>query len=379
MPKFSPEQELLFATAREVAHERIAPIARRAEETDEHPGDLIELYTELGWPSITKPQAHDGPGGGVTEWCLLMEAISEVSVASAHILTQPSIYLLVDLLGSEEQKARLFPLLDSRWSCFMASEDGAGSDVGAIRTSAVEKDGYYVLNGHKAWASNANFAELFVVLASVAPGTGAAGLRIFVADGRETTGIQVGPPERLMGLRGSAVCEVVLDNVEVPAENMLVGRGGGTRDFVEFMNATRPHVGAQAVGLAQNAMECALRHTRERRQFGQPVFEFQAVSHMISDMAIGIEAARELVYQASAEFDRQGPRRGELAAMCKVFATDVAMRVATDAVQCLGGSGYSRDYPVERMMRDAKVLQIYEGTSQILRSQIAKQVSRRIT
>lgn len=379
MPNLSPEQELLFATAQEVARERIAPIARRAEETDEHPDDLLELYTELGWPSITKPEAHDGPGGGVTEWCLLMEAISEVSVACAHILTQPSTYLLFDLLGSEEQKARLFPMLDSRWSCFMASEEGAGSDVAAIRTSAEEKDGYYVLNGRKAWASNANFAELYVVLASVAPGSGAAGLRLFVVDGRDAGGIKVGPPERLMGLRGSAVCEVVLDDVEVPAENMLLGKGGGTRDFVEFMSAARPHVGAQAVGLARNAMECALRYTRERRQFGQPVFEFQAVSHMIADMAIGIEAARELVYRASTEFDRRGSRRGELAAMSKVFATDMAMRVATDAVQCLGGAGYTRDYPVERMMRDAKVLQIYEGTSQILRNQIAKQLARRLS
>lgn len=369
---------MLFATAREVAHERIAPIARRMEESDEHPTDLLELFSTLGWPSITKPESHGGPGGGVTEWCLLMEAISEVSVAAAHILTQPSTYLLFDMLGSEDQKARLFPMLDARWSCFMASEEGAGSDVAAIRTSAVEKDGYFVLNGRKAWASNADFADVFVVLASIAPGTGAQGLRLFVVDGKESTGIKVGPPERLMGLRGSAVCEVSLDGVEVPTDNMLIGRGGGTRDFVEFMNGTRPHVGAQAVGLANSAMECALRHTRDRRQFGQPLFEFQAIAHMIADMAIGIEAGRELVYLACAEFDTRGPRRGELAAMSKVFATDVAMRVTTDAVQCLGGSGYSREYPVERMMRDAKVLQIYEGASQVLRNQIAKQVSRRV-
>ncbi|HZZ51765.1 MAG TPA: acyl-CoA dehydrogenase family protein [Pseudonocardia sp.] len=376
MPNLSSEQEMLLATAKRVAHERIEPIARRAEEKDEHPEDLLELYTELGWPEITKPEAYGGPGGGVTEWCLLMEAISEVSVACAHVLTQPSTYLLIDLFGSAEQKARLFPVLDSAWSCFMASEHGAGSDVAAISTTAIEKNGYYVLNGHKAWASNANFAKLFVVVASIAPGSGAAGLRIFLVDGRDSDGIRVGPPERLMGLRGSAVCEVVLDDVEVPAENLLSG-GGGTRDFVEFMSGTRPHVGAQAVGLAQAAMECAIGYTRQRHQFGQAIFDFQAISHLIADMAIGIEAARELVYKAAIEFDRRGPRRGELAAMAKVLATDVAMKVTTDAVQCLGGSGYTRDYPVERMMRDAKVLQIYEGTSQILRNQVAKQVGRR--
>jgi butyryl-CoA dehydrogenase len=178
-------------------------------------------------------------------------------------------------------------------------------------------------------------------------------------------------------LRGSSVAQVLLDNVEVPAENLLM-RQGGTRDFVEFITATRPHVGAQAVGVANGAMRYALGYTLGRRQFGRPVFEFQAVSHMIAEMAIQIEAARELVYAAAAESDSGGERRGEIAAMCKVFAADMAMRVTTDAVQCLGGAGYSSEYPVERMMRDAKVLQIYEGSTQVLRGQIATQLARRL-
>jgi butyryl-CoA dehydrogenase len=377
MPVFTPEQEALSATARQVVRDRIAPIARRIEDTGEHPYDLLDLYRALGWDSITKPVLYGGPGGGVTEWCLLMEAIAECSLACAHLLIHPSFHLMLDRLGSADQKEKWFGVFDERWGAFLASEPEAGSDVAAVTTSAVQKNGYFVLNGRKSWISNGEYADLFAVVATVEPGSGAPGLRLFLVDGRESQGIVVERSERLMGLRGSGAAQLLLDNVEVPAENMLV-REGGTKDFVEFITATRPHVGAQAVGLARGAMECALRYTRERRQFGRPVFEFQAISHMIADMAIGIEAARELVYAAARESDTDGPRRGELAAMCKVFAADMAMRVTTDAVQCLGGAGYTVDYPVERMMRDAKVLQIYEGTCQVLRGQVAAQLSRRM-
>jgi alkylation response protein AidB-like acyl-CoA dehydrogenase len=377
MPNFTQEQLDLFDTARKVVAERIEPIARRIEASGEHPDDLTELYRSLGWSSITKPAEYGGAGGGVTEWCLLMEAVSEASLACAHMLTHPSLYLLVDKLGTPVQKEKFFALLDHRSSAFMASEAEAGSDVGAIRTTAVERDGCYVLSGRKNWISNGAYADLFAVVASVDLAMGAKGLRVFLVDTRESRGVVVERQEDLMGLRGSSVAQVLLDNVEVPAGNLLV-RQGGTRDFVEFITATRPHVGAQAVGVATGAMRCALSYTLGRRQFGQPVFEFQAVSHMIADMAIQIEAARELVYAAAAESDRQGERRGEIAAMCKVFASDMAMRVTTDAVQCLGGAGYSREYPVERMMRDAKVLQIYEGSTQVLRGQIATQLARRL-
>lgn len=375
MTMLTDEQLELSATARRVVRDRIAPIAERIERTAEHPDDLMPLYHELGWSSITKPERYGGAGGGVVEWCLLMEAVAEVSVACAHMLIHPSLYLMVDLLGTDQQREWMFALLDERSGAFMASEPDAGSDVGAIRTHAVERDGCYVITGRKSWVRNGAFADVYTVVATVAPGTGASGLRIFLVDGRETNGIHVERTEDLMGLRGSTVAQIVLEDVVVPAENMLI-RHGGTRDFVDFITTTRPHVGAQAIGLAKGAMECALRYTRERKQFGVPVFEFQAVSHMIADMAIEIEAARGLVYAAAVESDRHGPRSGELAAMCKVFATDVAMRTTTNAVQCLGGAGYTRDFPVEHMMRDAKVLQIYEGTSQVLRGQVAAQLNR---
>jgi alkylation response protein AidB-like acyl-CoA dehydrogenase len=377
VPTFSTEQLQLQDTARRVVVERIADIGTRVEKTAEHPHDLVELYRELGWLSLTAPVEYGGGGGGTTEWCIVIEAVAEVSPVCASLLGKNSVNMLLARLGTDDQKRTFFPIIEQRTVSFMASEADAGSDVAAIRTTAIEKDGYYVLNGRKQWVSSGGHADFFVVLANIEPGSGARGIRMFLVDGKESSGIEVEREEELMGMRGKSVAQIVLTDVEVPAANMIQGEGG-TRAMVEFMTAARPNVGAAAVGLAQGATDYALRYTLERKQFGRPVFEFQAVSHMIAEMATQVEAARELVYAAAMEVDRRGPRRGELASMSKVFCTDVAMRVTTDAVQCLGGAGYTKDHPVERMMRDAKVMQIYEGTNQIQREAIAKQLARRV-
>jgi alkylation response protein AidB-like acyl-CoA dehydrogenase len=377
MAVFTEEQLELKKTARRVARERVAPVSGQIEKSGEHPGHLVDLFRSLGWLSLTTPTEYGGVGGGTTEWCIVQEELAQVSSVAAHLLGHNSVNTLLSLMGSQEQKMRFFPILEERYSCFMASEPDAGSDVSSIRTTAVEKDGHYVINGRKQWVGHGGYADFYIVVATVDPGAGARGLAIFLVDGHESSGIIVEREEDLMGMRGASVAEITLESVEVPAANRIDG-GNGIRDFVEFMVTARPTSAAQAVGLSQAAMEYALRYTHERRQFGRPVYEFQAVSHMIAEMATQIEAARELTYWAAGEVDRHGPRRGEIVSMAKAFATDVAMRVTTDAVQCMGASGYSKEHPVERMMRDAKILQIYEGTNQIQRESIAKLLSRRL-
>jgi len=285
--------------------------------------------------------------------------------------------MVLRFAGTAEQQARLFPVVEERVSCLASTEPEAGSDLGAIRTHAVEVGGAYVVNGTKCFITNGDVADVYTTLVTLEPGSGPAGVRLLLIDGRESAGVSVTGRERKMGLRGSTIVTLSFDDVEVPAGNMIAGDRGFAA-LMGMFDFARPNVAAQGVGLATAAMEYALGYTLERRAFGRPVYEFQGVSFMIADMAIRIEAARELVYAAAAEIDRRGPRAGELAAMAKTFCTDTAMAVATDAVQCLGGHGYLADHPVERMMRDAKVLQIYEGTNQIQRLILSRILAGRI-
>jgi alkylation response protein AidB-like acyl-CoA dehydrogenase len=376
MPTLSPEQELFATTVRQVAAERITPIGTRMEETDEFPHDLLDLYRDQGWLSILTPAAHGGAGAGSTEWVILAEEISRVSTAACQLFQHFGAVLALRFAGTATQQARLFPRLEERVSCLASTEPEAGSDLAAIRTEAVDKGGSYLVNGTKCFITNGDVSDLYTTLVTVDPGSGAAGVRLLLVDGQESPGVTVTGRERKMGLRGTAIVTLAYDDVEVPAENLIGGDRGFSALMALFVFA-RPNVAAQAVGLATAAMDYALRYTLERRAFGRPVFEFQGVSFMIADMAIQIEAARELLYAAAAEIDRGGPRAGELSAMAKTLCTDTAMKVATDAVQCLGGHGYLADHPVERMMRDAKVLQIYEGTNQIQRVIVSRLLAQR--
>ncbi|GAA4548620.1 acyl-CoA dehydrogenase family protein [Pseudonocardia xishanensis] len=377
MPQFTEEQQALREVAREVARERIEPMARKLDERVVDPEELVALYRELGWMSLTVPEEYGGAGAGTTEWCIVAEEVAAVSMSAAHLLGHNGMNTMVALLGTDEQKARFFPRLDESFACFMASEPEAGSDVSSVRTVAVREGDEYVLDGRKQWVGHGGHAEIYTVVAKVDEGSGKQAIGLFFVDGRESPGMRAEREEDLMGLNGVSVAEVAVDGVRIPVTNRLGGRNG-TQEFIAFMNAARPTSAAQAVGMANAAMEYAVRYTHERHQFGQPVYRFQAVSHMLAQMATDIEAARELTYAAAAEIDRGGPRGGELVSMAKAFATDMAMRVTTDAVQCLGASGYSREHPLERMMRDAKIGQIYEGTNQIQRETIAKLLSRRL-
>ncbi|MGH9042322.1 MAG: acyl-CoA dehydrogenase family protein [Acidimicrobiia bacterium] len=366
MPRLSAEQELFAETVRRVATEQIAPIGARMEADDEFPHDLLALYRDQGWLSILTPAAHGGAEAGSTEWVILAEAISRVSTAACQLFQHFGAVLTLRFAGTAEQQARLFPRLEERVSCLASTEPEAGSDLGAIRTHAADKGGSYLVNGTKCFITNGDVSDIYTTLVTVDPGSGPAGVRLLLIDGRESPGVSVTGRERKMGLRGTSIVTLSFEDVEVPSENLI----GGHRGFGALMGMfvfARPNVAAQGVGLATAAMDYALGYTLERKAFGKPVYEFQGVSFMIADMAIQIEAARELLYAAAAEIDRGGPRAGELSAMAKTLCTDTAMKVATDAVQCLGGHGYLADHPVERMMRDAKVLQIYEGTNQIQR------------
>ena len=377
MPVLSPEQELFAATVARVAEERIAPIGARMEEDNRFPHDLIDLYRELGWLSLMTPEKYGGAEAGATEWVILAENIARVNAAAAQMFENFGPAIPLRFLGSEEQRDRLFPLLDDRIGCFAATEPEAGSDLAGIRTHAVDKGGSYLINGEKCFITNGGAANFFALVATVEPGSGWSGLRLFMVDGVESPGVSVIREEEKMGLRGSSLAALSFENVEVPAENMIGGETG-LRAAQQLLDFARPNVAGMACGLARGAMEYALAYTLERRAFGKPVYEFQGVSFPIADMAIRIEAGRELAYKAAAEVDAGGPRASELASMAKVFCTDTAMAVTTDAVQCLGGHGYLKAHPVERMMRDAKVMQIYIGTNQIQRMLVSEALARRV-
>jgi alkylation response protein AidB-like acyl-CoA dehydrogenase len=376
MPVLTDEQQQWAQTVRRVARERIAPIAVRMEAEDRLSMELLDLYRELGWFDLMTPLRFGGAEAGSTEWVILAEEICTVSAAAAQCFENFGPAIPLRAFGTEEQQARLFPILKERIGCFAATEPEAGSDVASLRTHAVDKGGYYVINGTKQFITNGSVANFFALMVTVEPGSGAKGIRMFMVDAKESNGVSVIREEQKMGLRGSSLAALAFDNVEVPADNMILGEGGfkAAQTLLDF---ARPNVAGMAVGLASAAMDYALQYTLERRQFGRPVYEFQGVSFMIADMAARIEAARELVYAAAAEVDRKGPRATELASMAKFFCTDVCMQVTTDAVQCLGGAGYMKDHPVERMMRDAKILQIYIGTNQVQRMILSRELAKK--
>ena len=372
MPVLTDEQEQWAGTVRRVAEERIAPLGARMEEEDRLSMELLDLYRELGWLDLMTPARFGGAEAGATEWVILAEEVAKVSTAAAQCFENFGPVIPLRMFGTEEQQARLFPRLSERIGCFAGTEPEAGSDLASLKTHAVDKGGSYVINGTKQFITNGGVANFFALLATIDPGSGARGLRMFLVDALESPGVSVIREERKMGLRGSSLAALAFDNVEVPADNMIEG---GFRAAQALLDFARPNVAGMAMGLASAAMEYALAYTLDRQQFGRPVYEFQGVSFMIADMAARIEAGRELAYAAAAEVDRKGPRATELASMAKFFCTDACMQVTTDAVQCLGGAGYMKDHPVERMMRDAKVLQIYIGTNQIQRMILSRELA----
>lgn len=373
------QQKTIKRLARRIAEERILPVRAELDEREEFPWTIMKDLADSDMFRVFIPKEYEGLGGGCLELCLVMEELSRIcsGIAVSYAASALGSFPLVEY-GTEEQKRKYLPDIASgkRLAAFALTEAAAGSDASAIRTTAERTKGGYILNGTKQFITNGGEAEIYTVIALTAKERGARGASAFLVE-KDMPGFSFGKKEKKMGIRASATRELVFRNCFVPEENMIGREGMGFIMTMRLLDRSRPGVGAQAVGLAQGALEAALDYARQRIQFGHPIISTQAIQHMLADMAIQVEAARLLVYAAARTIDSGVKDFTEEAAMAKVFASDVAMKVTTDAVQIFGGAGYMRDYPIEKMMRDAKITQIYEGTNQVLRSAIAFELRKR--
>ncbi|MCL4183035.1 MAG: acyl-CoA dehydrogenase family protein [Burkholderiaceae bacterium] len=376
--KFNEEQEAFRDSVRRLVQRHVAPIAAEIDETDRFPAELVKVFGEMGLMQLLVPEQYGGPGGDLTMMCIAREEISRVSPACATLAGLNTMFAMPLLhFGSAAQHQRfLSPLArEGVVTATAISEPQAGSDVSAIATRAVRRGDSYVLNGRKQWCSYGCEAEFIMLYARTSDEPGAAGISAFVIEPRRMPGVTFGRHERKMGFRGAPNTPIFLDDVQVPLENLVGEEGKGFRASMRALDMNRPTIGAQCVGLAQGALDAALAYSRERKQFKRSIADFQGIQFMLADMAIQIEAARCLVYECAQAADTGDWKRlNYCASIAKCFASDMAMKVTTDAVQIFGGYGYTRDYPVERWMRDAKLTQIFEGTNQIQRAVIAREL-----
>jgi alkylation response protein AidB-like acyl-CoA dehydrogenase len=373
--RLTDEQELLRQTVGRLADDRIAPRAAEIDAKAEFPWDVKELLAEHEILALPFAPEYGGVSGELLSLCLAIEQIARVCVTSSLILAVQALAARpIVKAGTEEQKRRWIPDLAAgkRLAAFALTEAGAGSDAAAVRTTARREGNEYVIEGSKRFITNGGAADLYSVFALTDPDAPKGkGISCFVVEG-DSRGFSVPRLEHKMGIRGSPTAELLFDWVRVPADHLLGAEGQGYALALDTLQHSRPGIAAQAVGLAQGATDVALGYARTRMQFGKPIGEFQMVQAMLSDMATRTEAARHLLYHACVEIQAGSPHAMRWAAMAKLFAGDTAMAVTTDAVQVLGGYGYTADYPVERMMRDAKITQLYEGTQQIQRLVIAR-------
>jgi butyryl-CoA dehydrogenase len=365
--------------ARQVAETAVRPIAAELDRTGEYPWPVIEALRAAELMGIWIPREYGGQGAGVLDLCVVVEELSRAcgGVGVAYAVNALGSFPII-LGGTEAQKQRWLPPVASgeKLIAFGLSEKASGSDAGSLRTRAVLADGHYRIDGDKKWNTNGGAASIYTVYASTRPDRGSRGISPLVVE-KGTPGFEIGKREDLMGIRCVPVHELHFRDCRVPAGNLLgevEGRGFG--NAMQTLDRARPGVAAQAVGLAQGALDWAMRYTSERQQFGQSVMSFQSTQFRLADMATEIEAARQLVWSAARSIDEGHAGASKYAAMCKVFASDVAMRVTTEAVQMFGGYGYCRDYPVEKFMRDAKITQIYEGANQIQRLVIGRALTK---
>jgi len=366
-------QKTVREMARTIAEEKILPVRAELDEKEEFPWAIMKDLADTDMFAVFIPEEYGGLGGGSLELCLVVEELSRACPGVA-VSYAGSLLGCFDLLkyGSEEQKRKYLPDIASgkRLAAFAVTEAEAGSDIGNIKTTATRTDEGYVINGTKQFITNGGEADLYTVIVSTDKSKGARGASALLVE-KDTPGFSFGRKEKKMGIRTSATRELVFEDCLVPAENIIGREGMGFIMTLKLFDYTRPGIAAQALGLAQGALDAATEYARERVQFGHPIISFQAVQHMLANMAIDVEAARALVYAVARAIDGGGKDFSKESAIAKVFASDTAMRVTTDAVQIFGGVGYMRDYPVEKMMRDAKIMQIYEGTNQVLRNTIA--------
>jgi len=377
MYELTEEQKLLQDTLRRLAREHVAPRAAEIDARAEYPQDMFELLRDQGLFALPFPEEYGGTGSVLTA-CLAIEELSRICYNTAYLLVVQWVpFAAVHAAGSEEQKARLLPALAAGEirMALAVTESGAGSDVGGLKTRASACDGGYAISGSKIFCTNAAVADFVITAARTSPGAGSRGISLFLVP-TDAPGFACVRNESKLGGRGVPSSELRYDDVRVSEADRLGDENDGFKRVMAAFNHSRPIIGARGVGLAQGAMDLAANYARERQAFGQPIGGFQGLRWIIADMAIQIEAARHLVYRAAAVIDREGTGKGSaaIAAMAKCFATDVAMKVAVDAVQVYGAAGISKDLPIERFMRDAKLLQIVEGTNQIQRNIVADTV-----
>ena len=370
------EQLELQEMVRDFVEKEITPYAAEMDRNNQSMPGLLEKAADMGLLNVIVPEEYGGPGLDSVTVAVIYEELGKgcAGVATSMAANSLASYPIL-IAGTEEQKQAPCDLLnDGKLAAFALTEPGAGSDAGGVATSAVKNKeaGTYTLNGTKAFITNGGIADTYLVFANTRKSGGIRGLTAFIVP-KGTPGFTVGKKEDKMGIRPSNTCELILQDVVIPESNRVGREGEGFRIAMNTLDSARPFVGAVSVGLAQAALDCAVKYAKERKQFGQPIASFQMIQSMIADMAMKVETARLMVLKACWMRD-QGLEFSKEAAMAKCYAADVAMQVTTDAVQVMGGYGYSREYPVEKMMRDAKIMQIYEGTNQIQRLVIANKI-----
>ncbi len=368
------DEQALIEAIRELAQARVAPRAAEIDHTGEFPWDMKELLAQQDILAMPFPVEYGGIGASELALVRAIEELSRCCATTALILAVQHLGATpIILAGNEEQKRKYFPRLASgEWTAaFGLTEAGSGSDAAAMRTVAVRKGDKYILNGSKRFITNGGLAQVNSIFAMTDPEKGTRGISAFIVE-KDYPGFSVGRIEEKMGIKGSQTAELLFSDCEVPAENLIGCEGDGFKIAMMTLDRTRPGIGAQAVGIAQGALDLAVSYSKQRVQFDKPIAENQGIQFMLADMAIKVEAARLLVYNVAEMIDRGEQHFSQYSAMAKTFASDAAMEVTNDAIQVLGGYGYMKEYPAERMMRDAKITQIYEGTNQIQRLVIAR-------
>jgi butyryl-CoA dehydrogenase len=370
------EQQMIRDLTRQIAEEKVVPVRAELDEKEEFPWEIMKVLAQSDLFGLFIPEEYGGLGKGCLELCIAVEELSRacLGVSTSYAANALGTYPIL-LFGSDEQKKKYLPDIAAgkKLVAFGLTEANAGSDVGGIQTTARLEGNEYVLNGTKQWITNGGEAEIYTIIAMTNNSKGPRGASAFIVE-KGTQGFSFGKKEHKMGIRASVTRELIFDNCRIPKENILGKEGMGFIVAMKTLDKSRTGVGAQGVGIAQGAFEEAVKFARQRHQFGHPVISFQAVQHMLADMAIQIEAARSLVYSVARYVDNNSKDISKESAIAKTFATDIAMKVTVDAVQIMGGAGYMREYPVEKMMRDAKILQIYEGTNQIQRNVIGQEI-----
>lgn len=361
------EQKMIKEVARRIAEEKILPVRKELDEKGEFPYEIMKAIAEADLFRIFIPPEYEGLGGGIFDFCLAIEELSRVcgGVAVTYAASGLGAFPII-LAGNEDQKKRYLPKIASgeKLAAFALTEAEAGSDVSNVKTRAHSEGDHWVLNGVKQFITNGGVADVYTVVASTAPERGARGLSAFIVE-KDTQGFTFGKKEDKMGIRASVTRELCFENCKIPKENLLGEKGRGFILTMRLFDKTRPGIGAQAVGIAQGAYEEAVNYAKRRVQFGKAIINFQAIQFMLAEMATQIEAARSFVYAVAKWIDSGVKSVSKESSMAKLFASDVCMKVTVDAVQIMGGYGYMKEYPVEKMMRDAKITQIYEGTNEI--------------